>query len=288
MPRTQRLPAAALAAALALAGCGGSSSGSSTSTPQARAAAGPPTVFDPSAFRAGSGAANRWFPLQPGYQSVREGGVNRGHRRLTHRRVLTVTDLTKDIQGVHAVVTLDQDFDAGQLAEQPLDYLATDKDGNVWTLGSYTEAYEGGRFVNANDGWLAGKNGAAAGVLVPAAPRPGSPPFIEAREPGGDAKKAQVKATGQRTCVPFKCYADVLVVREAAAEDKYYAPGVGHIRTESVQQGGEAEVERLVNLTRLSGAGVAEIRRAASKLDRHAAVTMRDAFRDAALARRAG
>jgi len=65
--------------------------------------------------------------------------VNVGHRPLVHRRVSTVTDVTKRIDGVWAVVVLDQDLNGGQLAEQALDYLAEDRQGNVWSLGSYTE-----------------------------------------------------------------------------------------------------------------------------------------------------
>ena len=115
--------------------------------------------FDRSNFANPASAKNRWFPLTPGYQSVTPGEVNRGQpappappRLHGHRR-------HKVIDGVRTVLVLDQDFDGGQIAEQALDYLAEDERGNVWYLGSYTETYEGGRFVNANDGWLDGRQG---------------------------------------------------------------------------------------------------------------------------------
>ncbi len=144
-----------------LAGCGGGGTESQESPP-VKAANFPTSTAT---------GANRWFPLKPGYQSVRLGAVNRGSRRLPHRRVYTITDISKVISGVRSVIALDQDFDGGQIGEQALDYLAEDSRGNVWYLGSYTEAYEGGRFVNANDGWLDGIEGGKAGIYMPAEPK---------------------------------------------------------------------------------------------------------------------
>ncbi len=69
------------------------------------------------------------------------------------------------VNGVRTVLVLDQDLDAGQVSETAIDYMAQDKYGNVWYLGSYTEIYEGGQFVNAVDAWLAGKKGREAGCL---------------------------------------------------------------------------------------------------------------------------
>jgi hypothetical protein len=204
--------------------------------------------------------------------------VSRGSRRLPHIRVFTVTDVTKRIDGVRAVAVLDQDFDGGQLAEQALDYLAEDKQGNVWYLGSYTESYEGGQFVNAEDGWLAGVRGAKPGILAQARPRTGTPPYYQYQVPGLESPTAQVAKMGQSVCVPFKCYKNVLVVQEATTEYKYYAPGVGGIRTEPRYSGGEQETEVLINLRVLSAGGLAELSAEALKLDKHARVTVPDVF----------
>ena len=73
------LAAAVILAALVLAGCGGSD-GSSSGAGNATS-----PKLDPTAFAATAGRPNRFFPLTPGYQSVRQGGVNRGDRRLSHR-----------------------------------------------------------------------------------------------------------------------------------------------------------------------------------------------------------
>jgi hypothetical protein len=235
-------------------------------------------ALDPKKFGNPATGLSKWLPLRPGYQSVRRGGVSRGSRRLQHIRVFTVTDVTRMIDGVRAVAVLDQDFDGGQLAEQALDYLAEDKQGNVWYLGSYTESYEGGQFVNAEDGWLAGVRGAKAGILAQARPRTGTPSYYQYQVPGLESPAAQVAKMGQSVCVPFKCYKGVLVVLEDGSEYKYYAPGVGGIRTEPRYNGGEQETEVLINLRVLRPRGLAELSAEALKLDRHARVTVPDVF----------
>ena len=242
------------------------------------------TTFDPRNFSQAATGANKWFPLQPGYQSVREGALNRGHRRLSHRRVYTVTDVYKEVNGVHTVLVLDQDVDGSEVAEQAVDYLAEDRTGNVWYLGSYTEAYEGGQFVNVNDAWLAGVRGGRPGILMLAAPGVGTR-YAQAYVPGEGSAQAKVSKTAQKKCVPFKCYTDVLIIEEGG-ENVFYAPGVGAIKTEPRRSGGENETEELINLTQLTQQGLAEFSAEALKLDEHARMTARQVFGNTAVAKR--
>jgi hypothetical protein len=279
--RSLLVAAAALATMCLSAGCGG---GDEAFVPENVSQ----SRFDSRQFGDPAAGKNKWFPLEPGYQSVREGGVNRGDRRLSHRRVFTVTDVYKEIDGVRTVVVLDQDFDGGEIAEQALDYLAEDKQGNVWYFGSYTETYEGGQFVNAADAWLAGVDGSEPGLLMQANPKPGTPAYYQHNTPGLESPVAQVVKAGQSKCVPFKCYKNVLVVQEDGSENKYYAPGVGGILTEPRSGGdsGEGEVERLINLTQLTPRGLAELSGEALKIDNHAREVAQDVFGDAAPAKR--
>jgi hypothetical protein len=273
--------AAAALASGALTACGGSSSSDAPASADV-----PPPRLHPSDYTNAATDRNRFLPLKPGSQSVRLGKVNRGSRRLAHRRVTTVTDVFKTIDGVKAVAILDQDFDGGQIAEQALDYLAVDRGGTVRYLGSYTEAYEGGQFVNANDGWLAGVKGAKAGIFMLARPRVGSPAYTQEDQPGSDPTVAKVVRSGVRTCVPFKCYTGVLVIEEDGSENKYFAPGVGGIKTEPKSGRGEEETEELINLTQLRRRGLAELSNEVLKLDRHARSTVRDVFGSSRPARR--
>jgi hypothetical protein len=75
-----------------------------------------PGRFNRKDFGDPTGDANPWFPLVPGYQSVRDGTLFRGRRELHHRRRFTVTDVQKQVNGVRTVLVLDQDIDAGQIA----------------------------------------------------------------------------------------------------------------------------------------------------------------------------
>jgi hypothetical protein len=226
--------------------------------------------FDPDNFVDPIGARNQWFPLVAGNQSLRDGSLMRGSRRLHHQRRLTVTDVVKEINGVRTVLLLDQDIDAGQNGETAVDYLAQDKGGNIWYLGSYTEAYEGGDFVNARDAWLAGTRDASAGVLLLADPKEDMK-YVEADIPGRETIRAEVAKLGERKCVPFRCFSKTLAVLEDGSEFKYYASGVGHIATEPNYEGGEQEKEALINVIQLTPKGLAEASKEALRLDRHAA-----------------
>lgn len=244
-----------------------------------------PRTFDPKNFTASLTDVNQWVPMVPGIQSVMKGFVNVGGRRLPHVRVTTITDVTKVVNGVRAVLVLDQDFDGGQLSEQAVDYLAEDVGGNVWYVGSYTEAYEGGRFLNSEDAWLAGVNGAISGLFLPAEPKTGTPPFFQTQIPGGEQSTAQVVKVGQRTCVPFKCYTGVVVIQEEGSENKYWAPGVGGILTEPLL-GDAQEIEKLVNIRELSPQTLDELSTEALKLDRNAAVQAPSVFGGSKAAKR--
>jgi hypothetical protein len=226
-----------------------------------------PRVFDPKHFETGGSDLNPWVPMTPGVQIIRKGTVFIGGRTVPHLTVTTITDVTKKINGVQALLVLDQDIDGGQVSEQAVDYLAEDVGGHVWYLGSYTEAYEGGQFLNAQDAWLAGVNGAIAGLWFPGDPQPGSQPFSQVQVPGVE----------QRKCVPFDCFKDVVVLQEAGSENKYWAPGVGQILTEPLS-GAAQEIEQLINVKELSPSALAELSAEALKLDKHAVQTVPSVF----------
>jgi hypothetical protein len=234
-------------------------------------------------FVAPTAAANKWLPLKPGTQWVRVGTTLVGHRPVPHRVVSTVTDVVKRVDGVAAVAVIDQDIDAGQITQQSLDWWALDKLGNVWTVGGYTEEYEGGRFSTIRDAWLGGLKGAKPGILMPANPTTQTPPWTIAQPPGRDPDAAQVVQTGKQQCVTFNCFKNVLVVREGKAsaldnEFKHYAPGVGQILNTPKHFSHHKDVEQLVNLIPLSSTGLADLSAEALKLDKHARVTAAAVF----------
>jgi hypothetical protein len=241
--------------------------------------------FSPKLFGRPTQKVNPYLPLKPGMQWVRQGTVNVGTRRIPHQVVTTVTDVSKVVDGVRTVAVVDQDTNGGQIAEQSIDWMATDKKGNVWYLGSYTEGYEGGQFVTAQDAWLAGINGTEAGILMLADPQIGTPAFLEDSVPGIEAPTARVVKSGQSQCVPFKCYRNVVVIQEGS-EYKSYAPGVGQIQTEPQSSGGKHEIEKLVNVRQLTPAGLRQMSDLTLKLDKHARTEAPSVFGNSASARR--
>jgi hypothetical protein len=91
---------------------------------------------------------NKWLPLQAGMQFTLEGRASRDNRPLPHKIVLTVTDLTKVVDGVKSVVLWDVDVQEGRLAEAELAFHAQDDMGNVWMMGEYPEEYStSGKFT---------------------------------------------------------------------------------------------------------------------------------------------
>jgi hypothetical protein len=274
------LAATALAAALVAVGCGSvdtsASAGSKPYQPR----------FDPRNFR--TPGSNPLLSLTPGKQTVRKGLVNVGHRRVEHIRVYTTTDVHKLIDGVRATAVLDQDFDAGEVSEQAIDYLAADKLGNIWYFGSYTESYEGGQYVNQLDAWLAGVNGGIAGILVPAKPRAGMK-FFRDQVPGDDPDVGRVVKVNASACVPYRCFKNVVILEEPGGDEwKYYVAGVGGIWTRPVDKNDPVqETELLINVKKLTPRGLSEISNEVLKLDRHSRTTASSAYGRSAPARRA-
>lgn len=286
--RAGAVTAAAMLVSVALAACG--TSGATTAPAAAPTTRSGRAItekdFDPRNFPAAPRVDNRWYPLVPGTQFIMEGRANRGHGRLPHQVVTTVTDLTKMVNGVRAVVIWDRDINEGQLEESELAFQAQDNDGNVWLLGEYPEVYEDGKLQGAEDTWIAGLQGARPGVLMRANPRTGTPSYLEGYAPKIEFQdRAKVSKTGVRNCVPLSCYKNVLLIDEwnpleagDAHQLKSYAPGVGNIRVGAVNDP-EAEELVLVKVRHLSGDDLAELRSQALQLDARAYVVRTDLYR---------
>jgi hypothetical protein len=242
--------------------------------------------FDPANFDQPTEIDNKWFPLTPGARFTYQGSAIADAGREPRRVVFTVTDLTKVVNGVRAVVAWDRDYGSGELQETELAFFAQDDDGNVWNMGEYPEEYEGGKLVDA-PAWIAGLKGARAGILVKAEPQPDEPshPQGYAPPPINWIDRARVYKAGQDTCVPVACYEDVLVTEEfertkpGAFQLKYYAPDVGGVRV-GWRGPNEDEKERLalVDLVQLEGEALARAREQALALEKRAYRVSKDVY----------
>ncbi len=233
--------------------------------------------FDRSRFAHSTRIDNQWLPLAPGARFVLEGRSNRGGGVLPHQVILTVTDLTKVIDGVRTVVLWDQDVNEGEVEESELTFFAQDDAGNVWNFGEYPEEYEDGKFAGAPKTWIHGQDGAHAGFAIEAQPRLGGSAYNQGVAPKIDFLDcARVLQMDQRLCISGTCYTSVLVMDEWSPNDpasghqrKFYAPAVGNVQIAAVDDP-EDETLVLVKVVHLSPQELAEAREAALALERHA------------------
>jgi len=171
---TRKLLTIAPLFAVLFAACGSNQSsptGSSGTAPAGTqpTAVGTQTSADPSNFSGGP-VDNPWFPLTPGttlaYRGVKDGQPS--------RETFTTLSKTKTIQGVPCTVVSDRLYLTGKLEERTLDYYAQDNDGTVWYFGEDTAELNPDGSVKSTEGtWLSGRDGAEAGIFMPAEPQVG-------------------------------------------------------------------------------------------------------------------
>jgi hypothetical protein len=247
------LAASGLTAGGVLAGC----SGDEVARPPGPApatAAGPSavpsyeaTTFDPATFT--TEIDNPYLPLRPGTRWVYRGTTDEG----TERVVVTVTDRTREVLGVDAVVVRDTVTVDGALVEDTDDWYAQDADGNVWYLGEDTTEYEDGKPTGHPGAWEAGVDGAQPGVVMPADPRDGQ--VYRQEYLAGEAEDAaEVLSAREKVSGPTGSYDRVVLTRDYTPlepdvlEHKLYAPGVGLVLEVGVSGG--SGVVRLQKVTR--------------------------------------
>ena len=153
MHRPSPGPAALVSLLIAIAGCAPTAQVSPSAAPSAIATPAPvspapsptpeptpvpvPTetlteTFDTSAFGDPTTVDNAFYPLIPGTRLIFEGQVNGDEgERLAHSVVMTVTDMTKVIDGVENRIVHEQDLTAGELVEAELAFWAQDDEGTV-------------------------------------------------------------------------------------------------------------------------------------------------------------
>src|SRR5262249_24499431 len=174
--------------------------------------------FDRNNFERSTTIDNPWFPMKTGTRWVLKGFTTEGGKRVPHRLTVTVTDLTKMIDGVPTVVLWMEDYRAGQLMDRELAFFAQDKDGNVWAMGEHPGEYEGGKVAKAPT-WIHGIVGSRAGIAMPATPKLGTPSYSQGWAPAVNfTDRAVVDEMGQKTCVPLRCFEDVLSIAEDSKE----------------------------------------------------------------------
>ena len=193
---------------------------------------------------------NPWFPLPPGtvyvYRGVKDGKAARD--------VLTVTHAVRTIRGAPCIVVSDRLYLNGKLEERTTDWYSQDRRGNVWYFGEATaELDQRGRVTTTEGSWLAGRDGARAGIYMPAHPVPGR--FGRQELYKGQAEDHFEVVTRRASVgVPYTSSNRALLTKEwtplepGVVDHKYYVRGIGTVLEQTVR-GGDERLE-LVSVTR--------------------------------------
>ncbi len=193
---------------------------------------------------------NPWFPVRPGtiyvYRGVKDGRAARD--------VLTVTPAVRTIQGAPCVVVRDRLYLNGKLEERTSDWYSQDGRGNVWYFGEATAELDAvGRVTTTEGSWQAGRDGAKAGIYMPAHPVPGR--FGRQELYKGQAEDHfEVVTRRASVSVPYTSSHRALLTKEwtplepGVVDHKYYVRGIGTVLEQTVR-GGDERLE-LVSVTR--------------------------------------
>jgi hypothetical protein len=211
----------------------------------AKPAAGPyrPRV-NPASFQLA--VDNPYFPLVPGTTSR---FMEKLGKDVSENEV-TVTSETKAIMGVTCVVVHDKVTQKGVVKEETLDWYAQDKEGNVWYFGEATQEFLAHGKVSTEGSWEAGVDGAQPGIIMKGRPAP-DVPYRQEYYKGQAEDMGQVVAVNESVTVPYGSFTGCVRTKEwsmlePGTEKKWYAKGVGVVRTESTTK----EVSTLVSVTR--------------------------------------
>ena len=236
---------------------------------------------------------NPWLPMKPGTRYVYQGTtVEDDGKVVPHRIEISITDLTKVIDGVRALISYDLDISDGELAEAELALYAQDKEGNVWRIGEYPEEYDNGKMSKA-PAWIHGFEGARAGIMMKSKPELGTPSYSQGWGPAVDwTDRGQTHQMGLTTKVRAGAYKDVLVIKETSASEgeayqlKYYARGVGNVKVGWSGADKNKETLELVRIEKLSPKAIDEVRAKALKLEKSAYVQSKNVYAKTAPAER--
>jgi hypothetical protein len=134
----------------------------------------------------------------------------------------------------------------GEPVEITDDWYAQDKDGNIWYLGEATAEYENGKVTTRAGSFEAGRDGAQAGVIVPAKPEPGLT-YRQEYYKGEAEDEGSIVSLDEQAEVPFGHFRNVLMTRDTnplepkVLEFKFYARNVGPVLAVSVSGGSDRE-----------------------------------------------
>lgn len=175
---------------------------------------------------------NQFFILEPGFQLILESA--------TEKLAVTVLDETKEITGIVTRVVEEREWRNGELIEISRNFFAIcEKTKDVFYFGEDVDMYKGGEVTNHQGAWLAGVNGATAGLIMPGKPVLGMKYYQEMAK-GVAMDRAIVVKLDDALETPAGNFTNCLLTKESTAinpfelEFKTYAPGIGLIQDQQL------------------------------------------------------
>jgi len=185
---------------------------------------------------------NPYLPRIPGTKYVYEGQTVDGLER-SEREVLSET---REVMGIAATVVHDLVYLDDELSADTYEWFAQDKEGNVWFLGEEVKNYENGQFKDTAGSWEAGVDGALPGIFMRAHPADHIGEAYHQQYYAGQAEDmAEVLSVSEHVTIPFGSFDHIVQTLDHSPlepdvrEHKFYAEGIGVIKTLNLQSGEE-------------------------------------------------
>lgn len=185
---------------------------------------------------------NAYLPRIPGTRYVYEGQTVDGLER-SEREVLSET---RQVMGIAATVVHDLVYLDGELSADTYEWFAQDKEGNVWFLGEDVKNYKNGQFKDTTGSWEAGVDGALPGIFMRAHPADHiGEVYRQQYYAGQEEDMAQVLSVSEHVTIPYGSFNNVVQTLDYTSlepggqEHKFYAEGIGVIKTIHLQSGEE-------------------------------------------------
>ena len=211
-----------LAAALAVVADGGTAGGGSWTSDFA---------LDPADLA--SVGRNPFFVLEPGYTLE----LASGSEQLTIR----VLDQTRTIGDVETRIVEERETKQGRLVEVSRNFYAISRRTNsVFYFGEEVDFYKNDAISGHDGAWVAGVNGARAGLMMAGLPLLGAR-YQQEVAPGVAMDRGEVSSVSEILKTPAGEFRNLLRVSETtpleplARESKYYAAGIGLVQDGSLK-----------------------------------------------------
>jgi hypothetical protein len=177
--------------------------------------------------------ANPHFVLQPERQLVYQGDGEELFVTVLERTRRITLPIGGRLRTVRTAVVEEREFEDGEIKEISRNFFALCKKTNdLYYFGEEVDIFEDGEVVSHDGAWLAGRNGAAPGILMPGTFLLGSRYFQEVA-PGVALDRAEHTAEGLEVETEAGEFDDCVEVTETTPLEpgsesvKVYCPGVG-------------------------------------------------------------